>query len=73
MTMIETRTPDDTRTRPARPQAPQVRAGRRPPRAGARLWSLLRASALLSGSAGGPYDPAFIEDDRRRMAGRQAR
>jgi hypothetical protein len=73
MTMIETRTPADTRTRPARTQAPAAGARRRGPRAGTRLWSLLRASALLSGPAGGPYDPAVIEDDRRRMAGRQAR
>jgi hypothetical protein len=42
-------------------------------RAGARLWALLHAPALLRGTAGGPGDVTFIEDDRRRLAARQAR
>jgi hypothetical protein len=42
-------------------------------RLGARLWSLLHAPALLAGGVGGPGDVAFIEDDRRRLAHRQAR
>lgn len=71
--MIETRTRRDTRKAPARAPAPAARGDRRRPWAAAALWSLLRAGALLSGPAGGPYDPAVIEDDRRRMAGRQAR
>jgi hypothetical protein len=37
-------------------------------RAGARLWVLLNARALLGGAAGTPADVALIEDDRRRMA-----
>jgi hypothetical protein len=47
--------------------------GRRGRRLGARLWSLLHAPALLAGGVGGPGDVAFIEDDRRRLAHRQAR
>jgi hypothetical protein len=38
-----------------------------------RLWALLHAPALLAGLSGGPADAAFIEDDRRRLAGRRAR
>jgi hypothetical protein len=81
--MIETRTPRDTRTMPGRAQAPAGGGGRPAPpaagrgrpglRAGVRLWSLLRAGALLGGPAGAPHDPAVIEDDSRRMAGRRAR
>lgn len=41
-------------------------------RAGLRLWALLNAQALLHGTAGTPGGPAFIEDDRRRMAARRA-
>ena len=41
-------------------------------RAGLRLWTLLNAQALLNGTAGTPDGVAFIEDDRRRMAARQA-
>jgi len=82
--MIETRTPRNTSTMPGRAQAPTPGGGGRPApratgrggpglRAGVRLWSLLRAGALLGGPAGGPHDPAVIEDDSRRMAGRRAR
>jgi len=42
-------------------------------RAGARLWALLHAPALLRGTAGGPGDVTFVEDDRRRLAARSAR
>jgi hypothetical protein len=42
-------------------------------RAGVRLWALLRAPALLGGTADGPHDVTFIEDDHRRLAARQAR
>ena len=40
-------------------------------RAGARLWTLLRAPALLRGAAGDRHDVTFIEDDYRRLAGRR--
>ena len=41
-------------------------------RLGTRLWSLLHAQALLAGRVGGPGDVALIEDDRVRLAHRQA-
>jgi hypothetical protein len=40
---------------------------------GVRLWSLLHAPGLLSGTARGAHDVSFVEDDRRRLAGGQAR
>ena len=40
-------------------------------RAGRRLWTLLHAQALLSGTAGTPHGPALIEDDRWRLAARR--
>ena len=46
---------------------------RRRLRAGVSLWALLRAPALLRGTAGGPHDVTFIEDDHRRLAARRAR
>jgi hypothetical protein len=49
------------------------RRGRRDRRLGTRLWSLLHAPALLAGGVGGPGDVAHIEDDRVRLAHRQAR
>jgi len=62
-----------SRISPARAQAPAAGRGvGRGRRAGARLWSLLRAPALLSGPGGGPHDAAFAEDDYRRLAGRKA-
>jgi hypothetical protein len=70
--MIETRTRRDSRMSAPAPAGAPAAGGRRTRRAGARLWSLLHAQALLSGSAGGPNDPAFIEDDARRLAGRRA-
>jgi hypothetical protein len=36
-------------------------------RAGRRLWAVLNAQALITGTAGAPYDVAYIEDDSRRM------
>jgi hypothetical protein len=65
-----------------RPPAPATHAepstvpggrGRRSRRLGTRLWTLLHAPALLAGGVGEPGDVAFIEDDRRRLAHRQAR
>jgi hypothetical protein len=41
-------------------------------RAALRLWTLLKAQALLNGTAGTPDGAAYIEDDRWRMAGRGA-
>jgi len=38
--------------------------GSRRYRAGLRLWTLLNAQALLSGTAGTPDSAAFVEDDR---------
>jgi hypothetical protein len=38
-----------------------------------RLWTLLHAPALLAGGVGGPGDVTHIEDDRVRLAHRQAR
>jgi len=51
----------------------QPRRPRLPGRAVARVRGLLRAQALLDGTAGGPYDVTFVEDDRRRLSGRRAR
>jgi hypothetical protein len=48
--------------------------GRRSRRLGTRLWSLLHAPALLAGGVSGPGgDGTYIEDDRVRLAHRQAR
>jgi hypothetical protein len=60
---------------PEHPEHPD-RPGRRLARRGrvlARLRGLLQAQALLNGTSDAPYDVAFIEDDRRRLSGRQAR
>jgi hypothetical protein len=69
--MTETRIWSYSRIRPARAQAPVAGSGRGC-RIGARLWSLLHAPALLSGPGGGPHEAAFVEDDYRRLGGRQA-
>lgn len=45
-------------------------SGRRRPRH--RLWALLNAQALLSGTAMPPGGVLPAEDDRRRLAARQA-
>jgi len=71
--MTETRIWSYSRISPTRVQAPgEGLAGGRGRRIGARLWSLLHAPALLSGPGGAPGDAAFVEDDYRRLAGRQA-
>ena len=62
----------DRPDRPDRPGRPGRRLARRG-RALARLRGLLQAQALLNGTSNAPYDVAFIEDDRRRLSGRQAR
>ncbi|HEY2692652.1 MAG TPA: hypothetical protein VGJ50_29740 [Streptosporangiaceae bacterium] len=69
--MTETRIWSYSRIRPACAQAPVAGSGRGR-RIGARLWSLLHAPALLSGPGGGPHEAAFVEDDYRRLGGRQA-
>jgi hypothetical protein len=51
-------------------RAPAAR-GRRSRRAGPRLWALLNAQALLTGSAGTQGSAGLIEDDRARMAARR--
>lgn len=35
-----------------------------------RLWAVLNAQSLIRGTARGPGDVAFIEDDRHRLARR---
>jgi hypothetical protein len=45
--------------------------GRRSHRAGLRLWTLLNAQGLLSGTAGTSEGVASMEDDRWRMAARR--
>ena len=67
--MTETQILEGARMHPAR-QASAVRGDARTGRRwGARLWSLLHAQAILDATSGGPHDVAFIEDDRRRLAG----
>jgi len=56
--------PQDRRPRPDRQR-------RLPGRAMARLRGLLHAQALINGTTSGPYDAAFIEDDRGRLSGRR--
>ena len=56
----------------AQASTPGHRSGRGR-RLGTRLWSLLHAPALLAGGVSGPGEVALIEDDRGRLAGRQAR
>jgi hypothetical protein len=54
-------------------EAPAAGGGRsRRHRAGVRLWTLLRAPALLRGGTGDPYDVMFIEDDYRRLSARRS-
>jgi len=62
-----------SRIRAAGGRAPAASGGcSRSHRAGHRLWALLNAQALLDGTAGAPGGVGFVEDDRRRMAGRRA-
>jgi hypothetical protein len=53
-------------------RAPAPAGRRRSRRAGHRLWAVLNAQALLSGTAGTPGGVLPEEDDRRRLAARQA-
>jgi RimJ/RimL family protein N-acetyltransferase len=46
--------------------------GSRSYRAALRLWTLLNAQALLSGTTGTPDSAALVEDDRQRMTARRA-
>jgi hypothetical protein len=69
--MTETQVWPDARICRARSEA-SVAAGRGRPARGV-LWSLLHARALFDGSAGGPFDVALVEDDRRRLAARQGK
>ena len=72
--MTETRIWSYSRTSSARAQAPPAATGGgRGRRMGARLWSLLHAPGLLSGTACGPHDVSFVEDDYRRLAARPPR
>jgi hypothetical protein len=71
--MAETQAWRAGRIHEAHGKAPAADGERRRFRAGVRLWALLRAPALLRGTAGGPHDVTFIEDDHRRLAARQAR
>jgi len=72
--MTETQILECAPVRAAHAQAPALgHRGRRGRRLGTRLWSLLHARALLAGTVGGPCDVVLIEDDRGRLAGRQAR
>jgi hypothetical protein len=71
--MAETQVWRDSRICRARAEA-SVAAGAagRGRRARGALWSLLHARALLDGGVGGPHNVAVVEDDRRRLAARQA-
>ena len=71
--MAETQAWRTSRIRRAHGEAPAVSSVSRRTRAGARLWALLHAPALLRGTASGPDDVMFIEDDSRRLAARRAR
>lgn len=59
--------------RASRIRAAEYRASRASSRRGAvlRVWTLLHAQALLSGTIGGVDGVAFIEDDHRRLAARR--
>jgi hypothetical protein len=46
-------------------------SGGRSRRAALRLWALVNAQALIQGATGGHDDVVYIEDDRRRLAGRR--
>ena len=69
-TQVREATPVRTTVAPA---AVAGSRGRRGHELGRRLWSLLHAQALLNGTAGGPGNVAFAEDDRRRLAARRER
>jgi hypothetical protein len=62
----------DSRARAAYDREPVPGRLRRGRRAGRQLWTLLHAQGLIKGTAGSRDDVAFVEDDRRRMAGWRA-
>ena len=66
--MVETRIWRASRTRAAEHRASRASSGRR---AALRVWTLLHAQALLSGTIGSVDGVAFIEDDHRRLAARR--
>jgi hypothetical protein len=75
-TQVREATPARTTVAPASAVAAPATArsrGRRGHELGRRLWSLLHAQALLNGTAAGPGDVGFAEDDRRRLAARRER
>lgn len=55
---------------PRRSTAVRPHARRAVSRMSVRLWVLLHAQALLSGTPGGIHDAAIIEDDRTRLSRR---
>jgi len=72
--MAETQAWRAGRIRQAQREAPAAGDGQnRRHRAGMRLWTLLRAPALLREAAGDPSDLTFVEDDYRRLSARRAR
>jgi hypothetical protein len=72
--MAETQAWRADRIRQAYRETPVTGGGQsRRHRAGTRLWTLLRAPALLRGGTGDPYDVMFIEDDYRRLSARRSR
>jgi len=71
--MAQTQAWRASRIRRAHGETPAASDGVSRNRAGVRLWALLHAPALLQGTAGGPDDVTFIEDDSRRLAARRAR
>jgi hypothetical protein len=76
-TQVREATPARTTVAPASAVAASAATarsrGRRGHELGRRLWSLLHAQALLNGTAAGPGDLGFAEDDRRRLAARRER
>ena len=76
MAVIQSRNAPRAATADDRPPAAsgghsRSRRGRRSRRVGDRLWALLNAQALLSGTAGIPGGIIPVEDDRRRLAARR--
>jgi len=62
----------DSRVLTAEGREPVAGGGGSGRRAGRQLWTLLHAQGLIKGTAGSRDDVAFVEDDRRRMAGWRA-
>jgi hypothetical protein len=71
--MVDTQVWQASRTRAVDGRtATATGGGGRPRRRPHRLWVLLNAQALIRGPFERPGDVTFIEDDRRRLAGRRA-